>query len=321
MKRTIYQARIWIWLGVLLCMLLYKGITILIEEVGKVIPEAYVYIDVHDNTDIDMLENVANVPMQNWDIKVTTNKEDAPVIFSDADSYTGYTKYEGYLSSPLVLYVGNGCTSTKDSFFIKLGDTSSDPVKCDLYTLLKAVEEEQEWQDIGVPKEVAKGIVTLTIPNERCYYYTKIVDLFYLTLNGGMTVTDEDKDRLEDEVNRILLKCNKVIDISAEMNSDYKESANKATKVFIGPEYLWFRKNQNYIETQYTGQFRPVYPHKTVAISLNMFIKEDNQFANDFLQSIINKTSFSVETGYRVKNRRYDMKSMSDELYNPVIVY
>ena len=324
MKRTIYRGRVLIWCFVLMVSIIWTEFIPFMGEVLKENPKLPLMVYSSVNTDMDVFDTLDGVNLGGYKVQLTSNKAEADIIISDSDEYEGYTKYADFFQSPIVLYAGSAAYKTKNTLFVATGNTSSESnqaLKCDLYVILTAMEKDMNWEDIGVIKDVATGPVTLYIPDVRSYYYKQVEDLFYLTLNDLKTVTEEDRLRLKDRVDKLLGKCVKVSDITQEMRNEYSRS--KTTKIFIGPEFLYLRDNSSHFGTNYTSQFRPIYTLKTKGLNFHLFIKEsdvEDTLAEDVIEDLCSHSTFNTKTGYRVRDRRYNTDEVGYVILNQVLI-
>ena len=217
------------------------------------------------------------------------------------------------LFSPLVLFAVQDVADYPDGF-IKV-PTSSTAFRVDLYTILTAIENGKNWEDIGVNKNVVNGAVTLYIPNEMNSYYSKVVDLFYMTFNNGEIPSEERRAELEKKVNNVLSKCHKIPDITQGVYEE-KENNTKEGKVFIGPEYLYKRGSNYSMGTSYDDSYRPVHFMKTIFVYSNVFVKEvtaevDGEEVKDFASKLVEEmkkdSDFFDKTGWRIKNSTFEL--------------
>lgn len=263
------------------------------------------------STDLNMSEMMKGYEISGFDM-IPDDKSPDIILSDKIDKIEGYKKYDNLLSSPLVLYVVNDASNYPDGF-IKV-PTSSDALRVDLYTILTAIENDKNWEDIGVNKNVVNGKVTLYIPNEINSYYSKVVDLFYMTFNNGEMPSEERRAELEKKVNTVLNKCRKIPDITQGVYEE-KEKNTKEGKVFLGPEYLYQRGSNYSMGTSYSYSFRPVHFIKTIFLTSDVFVKEVSgvdengeelkDLGSEFVTELKEDDDFMYRTGWRVKNSTY----------------
>jgi hypothetical protein len=211
------------------------------------------------------------------------------------------------------MYVDSDIDYHRDGF-IEVND-SEKKNKINLYNVLIAMEENRNWEQIGIHKDVASDKITLYIPDENSWLYPYVEELFYMTLNGGEAPNEEQKEALRERVEKLINKCVLVSDLSKEM-IDECENQSKNKKVFIGPETLFMTTNM--INSNGSNRFVPVYFNKTVFIYRNMYLKVDygneKNLANGFLKTIRGKKHFMEDCGWRIKDSTFELGDLSYRL-------
>lgn len=299
-----FKGRIGIWIAVLLSALGIFGIGKFIDFMSDN-PIVYVNSDISNDSMFSSIMVRYNVGKYNCII----NDESPDLFFTDdLESKNGYTKHENILSSPLVMYVKSSLHNN-DSGFVKIpGGSYSYMV--DLKAILEAIEEDKAWKDLNIDSKVAKGNVTLYIPNENNSYYDEVIELFIMTLSGSNNLSAEEYNQYAKRVDKIIEKCHKVFDIGQAIHDEYKDSTANH-KVFIGPEYL-YQRNPHSMGTRSTDAFSIVYFDKTITLYADMFTKDENtEVINQFIDYMFTKSSFVTTTGWRVKNAQYSMSNIS----------
>lgn len=302
-----FKGRIGIWISVLLCCSIITG---LINWVPTWFQEYETTISVNIEKDNEFSEQISDKSI--GDFKMRTRDSGADIIVSDSgENIDGYTKYENLLYSPIVMYTVADIYDHSEGF-IKVSNNSS-AFKADLYSILVGIENGKEWKDLGVSNKVARGPVTLYIPNEQNSYYEDVIELFYMTLNNGNIPSDDERDMLESRVNNIVSKCTKVVSITQSVYDEYKNSSTNH-KVFIGPEYLYQRGSDNSMSRSYDDSFQIVYLTKTITLYADMLIKEslseEAVNVNSFIDEIQGDGKFMDCTGWRVQNSTFDLASV-----------
>ena len=308
-----FKGRFWIWVSVIAACIFIK---LMIGWVPTWFESSEVSFKADISTDVNMGEMLKGYEISGFDMIPDDNSPD--IILSDKiDKIEGYKKYDNMISSPLVLYVVNDASNYTDGF-IKV-PTSSEALRVDLYTILTAIENDKNWEDIGVNKNVVNGKVTLYIPNEINSYYSKVVDLFYMTFNNGEMPSEERRAELEKKVNTVLSKCHKIPDITQGVYEE-KDNNTKEGKVFLGPEYLYKRGSDYSMGTSYTTSFRPVYFIKTIFLTSDVFVKEVKEvdedgnpvkdLASELITELKEDEDFMFRTGWRVKNSTYGLSGV-----------
>jgi hypothetical protein len=302
-----FKGRLRIWIATLIsfcviqCLITFAPTWFHLDDVT-------VKIDVDVDADLD--EPLANKRINRYKLKLQNDNPDVIIMDKNLDA-VGYTKYEHYVYSPLVLYA-RGLSNHK-SGFIQVNTSNSYCYKVDLLSILQAMENGAEWESLGINSKVANGQVTLYIPNEQCAYYNDVVELFYLTLNNGKTPTAEEIGNLKGRVDSILSKCHLVADMKQAIYDEYQNPSDEH-KVFIAPEYLW-QRGGNSMQTGVTQAFMPAYFMDTVYLQANVYVKNvdnaDEDLGEGFINAIKTKKAFMKMTGWRVKNSTFDLDNLS----------
>ena len=298
-----FKGRLGVWITVIaLCI----GIPFLIDNVPKWIETQDILI-VSEIDDANVAENILDNRYGEYVVKTSKNNADIIITSTMDEVAPNYTKKDDMLYSPLVMYVENSVDS-HNSGFISVEKDNYNCFKVDLMTILDAMEKEKTWQDIGMETDVINGDVKLYIPDENCWYYKEVENLFYLTLNGGNTPNDNELKSLQPRVEKLLEQCNKVISIEMEIESEAFEPSDNG-KVFIAPEYLYMTAKGMGDSTY--DCFVPVYFTKTTFVHADFCIKNNSETASDFITTIQNKKHFMKDTGWRIKDSIFDISSVS----------
>lgn len=309
-----FKGRIWIWVIVVVCCLLTK---FMIGWVPTWFESEEVTFKADISTDGNIGEMLKGYRVSGYDMILDDSNSDV-IITDKVDTIDGYKKYDNILYSPLVLFAVQDVADYPDGF-IKV-PTSSSAFRVDLYTILSAIENGKNWEDIGVNKNVVNGAVTLYIPNEMNSYYSKVVDLFYMTFNNGEMPSEERRAELEKKVNNVLSKCHKIPDITQGVYEE-KENNTKEGKVFIGPEYLYNRGSNYSMGTSYDDSYRPVHFMKTIFVYSDVFVKEAEipegvkeeqivHFPSELVKEMKEDSDFMDRTGWRIKNSTFELSSV-----------
>lgn len=304
-----FKGRIGVWITVIaLCVL---G-TYFIDNIPK-------WADTTDITissqidDSQVAENIANNRYGDYTVRIATESPDI-IISNSTDKPAGYTVKEKMLFSPLVLYVRNTIDTYNNGF---IESNAGHHFQIDLKTVLGAMEQNKDWNDIGIHNNVVKGKVVLYIPNEKEWYYSEVEELFYTALNGDKEPTEEERKILKPRVDALISKCTKVASMEQEIQ---EESSNPSEdyKVFIAPEcfFMTFKG----MGTAYSHDFTPVYFTKSVFVYADLYIKDNAKTRNnikitdDFISAIQEDRGFMQSTGWRVKNSTFDTSWISRRL-------
>lgn len=304
-----FKGRLGVWILTLLIAIggpwLYKQIPIWLHTDNVVVAS--------ELTNIDMLEAMSQEKFGHFKVQTTTETPD--VIFStDNTVRSGYECIENAVTSPLVLYVIQGVDNHKNGFI--QDDNNQYYLRINLRTILEAIEDNATWQDIGINKKVLEGKVTLHIPDANDWCYPKVVELFYLTLNGGVTPTEDQRAEMKDRVDAILSRCRKCPSI-AQAIADEATNPSDDHKAFLAPEYLFITSKG--MGANSTTHFVPVYLTKTVHIAANAYLKTgytDIDLSHELLKAMQSSKAFMSVTGWRIKDSKFDITSAWSRIPN-----
>ena len=274
-----------------------------------------VMVDVSVDNDLDAV--LANKTLSKTNISISSDNPGMIISNSDKPNYEGYTKYDNYLTSPLVAYVC-GLYSHSDGF-IPVPSTSN-CYKIDLYTVLKTLNAGGDWSSLGMHEDVLSGKVKVYIPNEQSAYYDSVVELFYVTFNNGKTPSDSERTILTEQVNKTLSNCNKIADATQTIYDEYK-NPTKEHKFIIAPEFLYVRGKDSSMGSGYNSsnrttnakQYRPTYFLNTVYITADVYVNNDESIgaiAQNFITTLQSDSTFMSQTGWRVKNYSFDLNDV-----------
>lgn len=259
-----YKSRIQIWLvGLVVCIIISFFCS------PSFVKGTYT---LYTNTTDDFLKNDLTKETFFINAKSTYNKSNADIIIqsSSKEKISGYKKYKNYLYSPIIMFINQNCTDTKNGFILK-----NDITYFDLKKLLVGLENDKTFQDIGFAKKVAEGPIVISIPDESNECYDEVRKLFLLTLDDK----SESVDEVEKRVDKLLKKCKKVSDPIGEMMRITKNSDDH-NLIFIGPEYYVesdrHESNQVFNCTKRSA-WQSVYPNKTCNITYDVFVKNDKE--------------------------------------------
>lgn len=303
-----FKGRIWIWIVVVVVCFIIHMFSIWIP-IWSHTDEMTLTADV--STDNDLAEGLSNTTIDRIHCNIVSDEADIVISDNDALMIEGYTKYEDALYSPIVLYACN--VGSYSNGFAQVGGSYS-CYKIDLLKIIEALEAgDKTWQDVGLHTNVADGPVTLYIPGEASGYYDAVVELFYLTVNGGQVPDDAKKTELEPRVTAILDKCTKVNDVMQIMSDDYQASS-VSHKIVIGPEYLYSRGG-NCVGSGSSNQYRIVYLLHTTYLNADIHVKNfsdaDNQISERFFELMKADNYFMRKSGWRIENSTFNVNTIS----------
>lgn len=295
-----FKGRLGIWILVLViafaATFFYTHIPIWAEKT-----EVTAYVDVTEDKDFDSFLTSFKLKKH---LLVKSENMNSDIIFSDnIEEKEGYEKINGALYSPIVAFVSANVQKYPEGFVRPSSDSTIRQV--DLKSILEGVEEGLTWDKLGVNTKVVKETVILTIPNESSEYYDDVVELFYLTLNNGKILTDEDRENLRPRVEYILNKCNKVVSILDAILSEHEKPSVNG-KFFIAPEFLYKRLGNSVDYKQHNNCFLPVYFLTNHSLEASIFLKEsyDGERVSLNFYNILKEDDGNEifrRTGWRVK--------------------
>ena len=266
------------------------------------------------DSDNEMLQCLVDKKIDKMVVKSSDSENDIIITDQKIATLNGYTKYSDYIWSPMVMYASGVYNNNEGLIGVPKTDNC---YKIDFLSVLTAMENGDDWQSLGIHKDVANGPVILYIPNEQCHYFDDVVELFYLTLNKGSVPNEQEREALKERVDSLISKCHKVSDISQAVYDEYDEET-KEHKVFIGPEYL-YKRGKSY-SMDYGGNnhssFRPIYFMNTVYLKADVYTRnvenEDFDIGLKFVTSMKNNTDWFKATGWRVRSYTYDLTESSN---------
>ena len=322
-----YKGKVGYWVSIISVVLVIQFcLSVVFPWVGTLFREENISISANTTVDSGFMEMIGDRTLSDYHFNVKNTNPD--FYFCDSSQEivkTGYTKYPEALYSPMVLYVRYAVYENSDGFIrLSPNDNTQSPLQIDLYDILVGMENNKTWKDIGVSTKVVKGNINLVIPNERSSYYNAVVDLFYLTLNNLKEPSETEYKALTPRVNALLEKCEKMVDISKGLVSEYdKHSVDY--KVFIGPEYLFVRGGESTGRSN-SDQFNPVYFIKTTYVEMDMYVKDisedsNNEIVSEVFDYLHTGSGFYKQTGWRLSDSYLDMSYISYSLPNVIPGY
>lgn len=282
------KAKIKVWaMIILICGILYK-IPGIISYITRDVPvmEYSVGIDIDD---VSLKNRIAGQTISQKDnvIKLSVKSEDQDFIISrrsDENKYPGYEKMEGYLYTPLVMFVNNNVVNYNDNITIVEQDSGSAYMK-DIRYLLQAIESDKTWKDIGFDERLIgkeKENVKFIIPNEYDSIYQTIRDYFVLALNDFKIPTEEEQKELQQRVDAIIAKCDKQENVSGILKGSSITKGIFVYRESVISEHLEEFKN-SFISMPY---YFEISPGKTVDIKYDVYVKKDKiDGIKNFMQS------------------------------------
>lgn len=306
-----FKGRLGIWILVLILAIggpwLHESIPVWLHTDNAVVAS--------ELNNIDILAEMSQQKYGHFKVQTTTETPD--IIFSASNEQReGYELIDNAVQSPLVLYVLRSIDEYEQGFL----QSADSPYfyRINLHTVLTAMENNQTWGDIGIYPKVLEGNITLHIPDEHDWSYSKVEELFYLTLNGGTAPTEERYVELKPRVDALLQKCVKCPTI-AQAIADEATSPTDTKKAFLAPEYLYTTSCG--MGSNKAIHFVPVYFTKTVYLSANAYLKTgytDIDTSHELWNAIKSKKDFMADTGWRIKDSTFNINNAWARLPNVV---
>lgn len=322
-----YRGRFWVWT----CIISFTVcLTICMEKMPYFLDcmQTYeIFCTVDNYTDTVSLERMDNIT----NFKLATQKSDADIIiddYSEQGSIDGYTKHPGFIYTPLVMYAWN-----PDDYIsgfsvnnIKLNQHTNPVMSCDFKTILTALEDDMEYEDLQIKGMTGK--VELAIPDQEDRYYRIVEDLFYATLNNGQMPNESRRGELRNRVNSLLGKCKQITNITEYLyNFDVETFKDKPHNIlYIAPECISLPSSvfdvyhsnvpSGYISF-YNNRLCPVYITPTTGFYYDLYVKEE---LDEKVIYKLSKSAVLSSTGFRIENIGYMSPSLFHIVRSPHIV-
>lgn len=241
---------------------------------------------------------------------------DVEIIFSNSDEeINGFDRVEKAVYSPLVVYVMNSVRNDDmSSLFWRNSNGSYAPWNIDLYGILEAMEDGDTWQDLGMSPKVLNGPIELYISNKQGGYYDEVVELFYVTLNGGEVPSESERIALAPRVNALIAKCHQTSDVrgilSEAASKDYDNKINGV--IAIAPEYLYMGSERAFSSNYSSSAYGPFYLKNSINQYVNVYLKSGSSLGERFLTAMKEKKDFMNYTGWRVRGSTFDVHEVKN---------
>lgn len=279
-------------------------IAVIIANIGKVgscIGDAFkekretitVGVFTNENSVIDNISslghNFSTYDSDGFIVSYSLNNMNADVIISSedlSDSLSSDYVNVGIANSPIVL-VGNDWLEETNAFFNvvpqKIPGYSStyDTYSCDFEDIIKAIELDKTWEDLGIPKKTIKGNVSLVIPKMNTIEGEYVWNYIYQTVQN-MYPTKNESEVLE-LTNLIVGKSRQSSSIAMEFN-DYHSNTTKSTYAYtlwLIPEHM-IANAQDAFDADNSYNLYPIYLNKTNAIGYYVYARNDETFLSKF---------------------------------------
>lgn len=306
-----FKGKIWTWVIVLaVCSLFYWFFNIVVPSFGT---DGNIVINSEILENDSFLQDLTGVKFNKY--RTVISSDNPEIVFSLNSEKLGYSKYENFISSPMVLYFPYEIDSYPDGFSVVGKSTSyTTPFKCDLNGILNAIEQEKTWEEAGYSKRVFKGKVQLIIPNESSVLYEDTKRLFLKNLYDIDKLNEEELKKAENRVKEIMNKCVKVFDVRASIHEAYEKDTfiqKDQTAVIVAPEYLYIQIGEA-TSSSYSDSYIPIYPMKGHFINANLYCIETEEPEKvekyeKVLKNFKEKGKLYDNTGWRVTDRTYSL--------------
>lgn len=282
------KAKVKVWVVIILiCGILYK-VPAIISHITREIPvtEYSVGIDIDD---VSLKNRIAGQTISTKDnfIELNVKNDEQDFIITESsheNKYPEYEKIEGYLYTPLVMFINNNVVNYNDNLTFVEQDSGKAYMK-DIRYLLQAIESDKTWKDIGFDEHLVgkeKDPVKFIIPNEYDSVYPAIRDYIVLALNDFRNPTMEELKELEQRADIILAKCEQMENISGVFKSSDLKKGIFLYKESVISEYLSGFES-SWLSTPY---YFEISPGKTKRIEYDVYLKKDKaEEIKNFIQS------------------------------------
>ena len=311
-----YRAKYQIWVAL-----------ILLAIVIRVAPSVYsslfeedktVYVSVEGIQNPLLVEKLNGLSKNHYYFKTVLNKSGMSEVIlrgSSEEELDGYTKISDVMTSPIVLFAPQTASKEGSGFVIADKQRTYSPTYKEWNSIFQGLISDKTWKDIGISNKVAEGKIKLMIPIENSVYYTAVVKAIYMSLNQGTELNSDDVVRLQPTVDLILSKCTKVEDLGQEIYDIYKGKSSKKGFLAIGPEFIM----NNNAAFEYNGdkEWMPIYNNNMVEISVDMFVKGEEEFVED-MKEVLSSKKIGERTSMRSTFRGYNLaNNLSDFDFAP----
>lgn len=279
-------------------------VAIIIANIGKVgscIGNAFkekrenitIGVFTNENSVIDNISSLGNnfstSDGDGYIVSYSLNDMNADVIISSEDLSSSLSSdyiNVGVAHSPVVL-VGNDWVEETNAFFnivpqkIPGYSTSYNTYSCDFEDIIKAIEMDRTWEDLGIPKKTIKGNVSLVIPKMNTIEGEYVWNYIYQTIQN-MYPTKTNSEILE-LTNLIVGKSRQSSSIVMEFN-DYHSNTTKsayAYSLWLIPEHM-IANSLDAFDSGNSYNLYPIYLNKTNAIGYHVYARNDETFLAKF---------------------------------------
>lgn len=307
--------KIWIWIFV---------ISLLVGVVNNTLVNKKIYT-LYSPLDSDFVNRFDLFSKSNVKITVINNENADIIVNKNSDiKLDGYTKYENQFYSELIVFLQTNKICGKDCEFYISAKNNINLFNniTDLKLLFEAFEKDKTYTDIGLipienhnSEDIKDSYVNLDnkiklyLPSKGSYYYDDVKKLIAYALNGYNYENIEDEE-LQLRVENIIKKSdfyNSDVDLCKKLNNFVPTNERG---IYIAPSYIKdapLKTNSN--DKLYNFSF---YPSKTINISYDLFIKDNDTNNNiDDIMNILKTRKFFDETGLKNSIMDFDKKILN----------
>lgn len=283
------KAKFKLWIAILILCSLLSQVPGIIAYITRDIPVTQYSVG-FDMDDTALKNRVAGkeIVLQDNKVSLSVNNTNQDFIIAkknDKNLYDGYEKLNGYLYTPIIMFINTNLSSYKKNFTIVNQESGKAYMK-DIRYLLQAIEEDKTWEDIGIDEHLIgkkKEAVTLIVPSEYDETYQDIRNYFVMVLNDFKAPSGSDLPDLQARVDNILKKCRKQEDISGILKGCPLHKGIFVCKESVISENLNSFKN-GFLTSPYYYEVSPV---KTMNIEYDVYVKKEKvDEIKQFLQSV-----------------------------------
>ena len=222
-------------------------------------------------------------------VKLIIKTESPDIIISNKNEESEeYIELKDYLYIPYIM-VANPFISNNQFCFNSTNEKKEKYTK-DIRYILSAIENEQTWKDIGLDQEnVAKGNVSLMIPDEYSEAYPMIKEYFIWALNNYKEPNGNERQELTERVDAILEKCVKIENLAAQF-----DKSSWFNGILLCPESIIAERPKSF-----KNSFSVIAPTKTICDTYNVYVKTEKA---DEAKEILMSYTFLEVSGYRNKD-------------------
>lgn len=287
-----YKNRFYFWIFIFIFAMFINSAMNL--NIGSMIVESR---DISINIDADSSIKSNMINAKTGSIILSQTSTNPSVIIKDAGSeqIDGYTKIEGAIFSPIVMYIPTDAPSPS-SLYYHLG---GNPSFANFKDIADGILDNKTLDELGLSEddESKDSHIILNLPSKGTFYYDAVIEQIFIALNDNKPVDNNKREELSDVVDKLIEKSVVCNDVSAKID-DNPEDYN----IFIAPEY--YLKNGNFGISKGYGRYQPVYFEKTIAIGYDAFIKSDESYGESSLIDIFNTQILGNENFISSSNYR-----------------